>query len=47
MYDQSLVKDILHQILLAIARVERRAAGIANPHDFISSFLSAEGRYHY
>jgi len=37
MYDKSLVMDIINQVLPAIARIERRASGITNPHDFVAS----------
>lgn len=37
MYDRALVREILAQILTAIARIERRAANISRAGDFVSS----------
>jgi uncharacterized protein with HEPN domain len=37
MFDTPLVKEIIGQILTAIARIERRASGIAAAADFVSS----------
>lgn len=34
MYDQSLLRDKLDQILTALLRIERRFAGISTPEDF-------------
>ncbi len=37
MYDKELVHEIITQILIAIKRIERRASGIVNANDFLSS----------
>jgi uncharacterized protein with HEPN domain len=37
MPDRALVREILRQMLEAIARIERRASGLTNPNDFMSS----------
>jgi len=37
MYDKTLVKEILSQILIAIDRVDRRSSGIFSAADFIDS----------
>jgi uncharacterized protein with HEPN domain len=37
MCDQSLIKEIVSQMINAIERIERRFKGIENPNDFVSS----------
>lgn len=37
MFDKALVKEIIEQILTAIGRIERRASGITNANDFVTS----------
>ncbi|GAB1431771.1 hypothetical protein MASR2M29_03960 [Spirochaetota bacterium] len=37
MFDKVLVKEIIGQILTAIGRIERRASGITNANDFVTS----------
>jgi uncharacterized protein with HEPN domain len=37
MSDKALVKEIINQILTAIARIERRSSEIANANDFVTS----------
>lgn len=37
MSDKALVKEIIQQILTAINRIERRASGISNANDFVTS----------
>ena len=37
MCDQSLIDEIISQMLEAIKRIERRFTGIQNPNDFVSS----------
>lgn len=37
MSDQALIREILSQMLVAVERVERRAAKIEKPHDFVAT----------
>lgn len=37
MFDRELVREVIVQILTAIARIERRAARISEASDFVSS----------
>jgi uncharacterized protein with HEPN domain len=37
MFDRGLAREITRQMLEAIRRIERRAAGVSNPDDFVSS----------
>jgi len=37
MFDKTLSKEIVEQILAAIGRIERRSSGIGNASDFVSS----------
>lgn len=37
MYDRTLAREIIRQMLEAIHRIERRTAGLSNANDFLSS----------
>jgi uncharacterized protein with HEPN domain len=37
MYDEALVREIIHQMLEAIQRIERRFAGLKDPDEFLDS----------
>ena len=37
MYDKEVAKEIVSQMLTAVARVQRRAAGITSANDFVTS----------